>query len=176
MNEKNKGSYIKKAFNISLVLLVLLAFWQVLGVMQAAKNNELAEASILGIKPVLMKSETMKPDINPYDIAIVKLKDKAEDVNDGKYLYFTGNLMDRSIEKVVRHLSDGTIETIKSNKNKPSQLLLEDENILGEVLFVIPVKGVAIVTPILLLGLAVLNVHKKGDDLEKLMAESEESD
>lgn len=145
---KNK---VSRVVQIGLLALFLLSIFEVGRSIYFANQNQLVEASWFGFKPVIHQGDNMKPDIHRFDTLVVYLESSPNSFREGDYIYFTSNDIDRSVEKVVRQMTDGSIETQASSLERASNLLLDETHILGKVLFVIP-SGQPVFWVVLVLG------------------------
>ena len=87
------------------------------------------EAFFLGYKPVIMKTDTMRPLINKYDVVIVK-KAKFSDVKEKNVVYFKSSDHSKSLEKTVRKTSEG-FRLKQESKPKETLQVLTDKNLIG---------------------------------------------
>lgn len=79
-----------------------------------------------GYKPIFMQTDVMEPNINRYDLVLIK-KANFEDIKIGSIVYYDSSEHSKSIEKVTRKTDEGFRTKNEINARESLQVLTEDE-------------------------------------------------
>lgn len=86
-------------------------------------------AFFFGLKPVLVQSDTLSPEIKKGDIVLIQNKDM-QNIQKNEYIYFFANERTKTIERVVR-TSDEGFRTQKNDSNKESIIVVNKDKYIG---------------------------------------------